>query len=266
MTNAEPLEAQNQYCTTDSQDARAQLHARFSANSRGWFRWVFDHFDLPPAAHILEIGCGSGSLWKENAERIPADWNVTLSDSAPGMLQEARRNLQGAGHEFSYALINAETIPMDGSQLDAVIANHVLYHVPDRARAISEIHRVLRPGGRLYAATSGAYHMREMSELVSRVGIEVFTEHTVFTLETGAEELSACFSDIAVDRYPDYLGVTEAEPLIDYLLSMRIGPWLDEDHLREIREIAEREIADRGAFRITKSSGLFTARKTQEGC
>ncbi len=51
--------------------------------------------------------------------------------------------------------IDAQSIPFEDETFDAVIANHMLYHVPDRPKAIAEIKRVLKPGGRLIATTIG---------------------------------------------------------------------------------------------------------------
>ena len=59
-------------------------------NPYGWFRWVFDALvKLPADARLLELGCGHGLLWKENIDRIPAGWHITLSDLSPGMLDAA---------------------------------------------------------------------------------------------------------------------------------------------------------------------------------
>src|SRR4051794_33286592 len=83
-----------QYNNASNLEARIALHARFSTNTYGWFRWLFDHIHLPPHSRILELGCGTGRLWLESADRIPEGWNVTLSDFSPGMGQEAQQNLR----------------------------------------------------------------------------------------------------------------------------------------------------------------------------
>src|SRR5689334_22369017 len=82
-----------QYRTPGNLQARIDFHVRFRTNPEDWQLWVFDRLRLPPAARILEIGCGAGTLWLENRSRIPAGWEVTLSDLSAGMLAQARRSL-----------------------------------------------------------------------------------------------------------------------------------------------------------------------------
>ncbi|MGH2459697.1 MAG: class I SAM-dependent methyltransferase [Chloroflexota bacterium] len=123
------------------------MHARFSTNPDGWHRWVFDQLQLPPRCRILELGCGPGYLWRENLDRPPPGWDVTPSNRSPGMLSEATRGLSAAARSFSFAVVDAQSIPFAAGCFDVVIANHMLYHVPDRARALAEIRRALRfPG------------------------------------------------------------------------------------------------------------------------
>ena len=53
-------------------------------------------------------------------------------------------------------------LPFEADTFDAVVANHMLYHVPDRAQALAEMQRVLKPGGQVYLATNGLAHLREL--------------------------------------------------------------------------------------------------------
>ncbi len=155
----------DQYRDSSNLDARVGIHQHFSTNPYGWFNWVFDHLlKLPEDAKILELGCGPGYLWKENVSRIPAGWNITLSDLSSGMLDAAWRNLVVTGRAFQFKEIDAQSIPFEDETFDAVIANHMLYHVPDRPKAIAEIKRVLKPGGRLIATTVGENHMNEIMD------------------------------------------------------------------------------------------------------
>jgi ubiquinone/menaquinone biosynthesis C-methylase UbiE len=152
LTDPEYLQGSH-YRDASRLNARIQLHRRFSANTYGWTRWLFDHYAFAPDSRILEVGCGPGDLWRDNADRIAAGWAITLSDFTGGMVRKARENLRAAPQRFGFAALDAQAIPFPGDTFDAVFANMMLYHVPDRARALAEIRRVLRRGGRLLVAT-----------------------------------------------------------------------------------------------------------------
>jgi SAM-dependent methyltransferase len=143
--------------------------------------------------------------------------------------------------------------------MDAVIANHMLYHVGDRRRALAGIHRLLRPGGRLYAATNGLGHMAELREPLGEHG---WNEATAFGLENGPAQLAACFGNVTVRRYPDALEVTEVEPLLAYARSMVGLTMAHPEGLARLEAAATREIRLRGAFHVTKEVGLLIARRS----
>ena len=138
---------QQQYADSANLDARVRLHSLFSENKQGWNRWVWEQFRFPEQARILELGCGPAYLWRENADRIPSGWEVMLSDFSKGMVDAARARLGDVPHAFQFAQIDAQFLPFPDGWFDGVIANHMLYHVPDRFKAIKEMQRVLKVGG-----------------------------------------------------------------------------------------------------------------------
>ena len=254
----------DQYRDSTNLEARVVIHQRFSTNSYGWFKWVFDTLaKLPGNARILELGCGHALLWKENVNRIPAEWNITLSDLSSGMLDAAWRNLVVTGRAFKFEEIDAQSIPYGDETFDAVVANHMLYHVPDRPKAIAEIKRVLKPSGRLIATTIGYGHLKELNEWLRRAsgGKAVEPMPISFTLENGAEQLQPFFSAVAFSRYEDSLHVTELEPTMDYIRSGIRANELSEDEFAKVQRDLEKELKERGRIFITKDSGLFEATK-----
>ncbi len=140
------------------------------------------------------------------------------------MLEETRRNLEKQ-RSFRFKVIDAQSIPFRDGYFDAVIANHMLYHVPDRPAALAEIRRVLKPTGHFYASTVGDRHLVEMANLVGKfdAGLASWGKKATdsFTLENGVAQLSQWFAEIKLYRYEDALEVTEAAPLVDYILSGR---------------------------------------------
>jgi ubiquinone/menaquinone biosynthesis C-methylase UbiE len=254
----------DQYRDSSNLDARAVIHRRYSMNPYGWFRWVFDALvKLPADARLLELGCGHGLLWKENIDRIPAGWHITLSDLSPGMLDAAWRNLVVTGRAFKFEEVDAQSIPYKDESFDAVIANHMLYHVPDRPKAIAEIRRVLKLGGRLFAATVGRYHLKEMMDWYQRVHISHVWESMAnpFVLENGLEQLAPFFSKVHLSRYEDNLHVTEIEPIMAYIRSGIRVRELSEAELNRLEQDLQKELNEKGSIFISKDSGLFEAIK-----
>lgn len=265
MSLNDPL-LKHQYHTDANLQARIALHQQFSTNAYPWQRWVFDHLHLSERARVLELGCGPAQLWLENQDRIPATWEIILSDFSAGMLAAARANLQQIPRSFPYQRIDAQAIPFASASFDAVIANHMLYHVPDRPRALAEIRRVLKTGGWLLAATNGRPHMQELVDLRQRllpnVDRYLFQFNRIaFTLENGAAQLAPYFTDIVLDRYEDDLIVTESAPLVAYVRSMLSGYPLLPTFNDALTDIIEKEIQKQGAFYIHKATGLFIAKR-----
>lgn len=105
----------------------------------------------------LEVGCGMGEF---AARLVEAGSEVVAIDLSPRMVELSR------AHGIDARVGDVQQLDFGDDEFDCVVANWVLYHVPDLDRALSEIARVLRPGGHLIAATVGPDNMREIWDLV----------------------------------------------------------------------------------------------------
>lgn len=248
-----------EYKNASNLNERLQCFQRFSTSGTDQYRWIFDHFNLGPSSRILELGCGPGSLWQRNLDRIPPDWTITLSDFSPGMLQEAQHNLRDSGPRFTFQVIDAQAIPLESSRFDAVIANNMLFHVPDRQRALSELHRVLKPDGHLYASTFAESSFSEIRRLMRQDRMVSWWEKLGFSLENGAEQLSFWFEHVNLYPLENTLVITEAEPLFQVIRSGIDKSDVDEESLRDLHQVVEQEITQHGALRVTAHFGLFDA-------
>jgi ubiquinone/menaquinone biosynthesis C-methylase UbiE len=264
------LQDQNYLLSSQYKDAtnfsvRVDLHRRFSVNTYGFHCWVFDHFPSGEKCKILELGCGPGFLWLSNQRRIPANWQIVLSDFSPGMLQEARQRL-GEEH-FAYQVVDAQAIPFADESFDVVIANHMLYHVPNLPQALNEIRRVLKPGGHLYATTFGREYMRELDELIVKrwpaSSWQGMGARVSFLLENGQKILAPFFAQITTYLYENALEVTEAEPLVAYVLSGSRGSLLTSEQRESLTSLVRQELTTHGTLHITTASGMFEARKAE---
>lgn len=239
------------------------LHKRFSTNPQGWFNWVFDQLSsLPANANILEIGCGTGELWKECADRLPEGWALTLTDLSDGMLDAAWRNLLVIKRGIKFEKMDTQSIPHADKTFDAVIANHMLYHVPDRKKALMEIWRVLKDDGVLFASTLGENYMHEMWDVLERIGnVKRHVVTSAFNFENGQAQLQEFFPRVELANYPDSLRVTDVDAMMAYIRSMSSTADLQEDGFRSIeRELVE-AVQKNGEFFIKKPAILFKALK-----
>ncbi len=255
----------DQYRVSSNLDTRIALHERFSTNPQGWFDWVFDTLaELPQQAQVLELGCGQGNLWRTNLARIPDGWIITLSDLSEGMLQAAWRNLvaHASGRAFKYKQIDAQSIPYPDESFEIVIANHMLYHVHERAKALQEIRRVLTPGGWLAATTVGENHIRELDGWTRQVyqGKRVRPSST-FTLENGLEQLKTVFPQVQIRNYSNELRITEVAPLIAYIRSNGPSDQLIEPAVKTLKQSLEAELLEKAALKVTIDTGLFLSQK-----
>jgi len=253
-----------QYKTPAHLTARVGLHERFSTASGSWHAWVLDQLDLRAGERVLEVGCGPGWLWRENWDRLPADLRVCLSDFSPGMLRAARAGLIGQS-SFDYADLDVQDLPLPARAFDLVVANHMLYHVPNLPRAIRELARVLRPGGRLCAATNGWQHMRELDVLLHQFDPrypepDQLAAAITYRLENAAEWLSLAFGRVEVRQRADALCVTDAAALVGYAQSMsRAMPNLIGERATELRRYFQERIDRDGGLHITKAAGVVLA-------
>lgn len=259
----DPAYLADQYKTSAKLNIRIHLHERFSTNPQGWFPWVFDQIcsGLPKSARVLELGSGSGELWVKNVSRLAPGWKLTLSDLSTGMLQRCAARL-GGQKTISWTAIDANAIPFERGCLDGVIANHMLYHVPDLDKALGEIRRVLKPGGRLFATTLGEKNLAELMALLNGFDPSMVEDFRFsddrFLMDNGASQIGRYFNTVDRLYYPDSLHVTEAKPLVDYILSGRIN--LSSTRRAVFTRYIQDEMRRRdGAIDITKIAGIFIA-------
>ena len=249
-----------QYRNSTNISARIRLHRLFSSNKQGWFPWIYEQCQITEGMKILELGCGNGRLWIENKAKLPADCEIILSDISEGMIRDVRREQSLQDDRFSFAAFDCHAIPYEDASFDLVIANHVLFYCKDVDRVCSEVGRVLKPGGRFVCGTYSVAHMQEVSRLVTqfddRITLSGENLYEHFGKENGAQALAPYFAEVDWQQYEDALIVTQAEPLIEYVLSCHgnQNQYILEKY-NKFRKYVEGQI--RNGYTITKDAGIF---------
>ncbi|MFI5315261.1 MAG: class I SAM-dependent methyltransferase [Myxococcota bacterium] len=259
LSDAEYVAAQ--YRDSANFDARARIYERYDVSPERWPRWLFPRLELRAGERLLELGCGPGTLWRDNAERIPAGLSLVLTDLSPGMLAQAHAQLAALSPQPDFREADAQALPFPDDSFDCVLANHMLYHVPDRARALREVRRVLRRGGRFTASTNAATHLLDLREALARAGLpEVGSAAGEFDLEAATREIATVLRVERVQRRDSALEVRDVETLVAYVRSG--GGVTPEDAIDRFRAHVAQQIELAGAFRIRIAAGAVTGVKS----
>lgn len=224
FTANNPDALRQMYLTDEAWRIRQETHERYSVPQVDFVTWTLDCVDWRGDETILDLGCGPGRWYPTLRTRLP-DAAYFGVDLHPGML---------TNHPAGTALTvgNALELPYADHQFDVVMANHMLYHVPDTHQAIREIRRVLKPDGLLMATTNSVHNMPELQVLLHRAVTLLVPPGTaqfqaplppsdLFTLETGTRVLSRHFYAVARYDLPSSLIFPSAEPVLAYLESSR---------------------------------------------
>jgi len=247
-----PDTIKKQYANADGLNIRIRLHQRYSINQQPYFEWVMEHYHIQPGMKVLELGCGTGVMWGQPERWLPDDARLTLTDLSEGMLAQARANVPKR-ENISFAQVDIQQIPYNDDSFDLIIANAMLYHVPDLNRALSEAARVLRPDGRFLCTTTGDNGMHSWLQAVLGEGE---SPHMPFSLQNGGPALEKHFGRVERIIREDGLAVTDVDDLVAYVRSTMsfayVRSW-PEEALRQ-RLMAEME---NGVIRIPKEYGVF---------
>ncbi|MCL2445923.1 MAG: class I SAM-dependent methyltransferase [Oscillospiraceae bacterium] len=262
-----PEQLKEQYGSSANLESRITAKRLFSTTKLGWADFLLQNFQLQPNQRVLELGCGSAVFWKHVAPKMPKGVRLTLSDASPGMIDTAKSNTNKLKFIEEYAVIDAQNIPYDENTFDIVIANYMLYHVPNVEQALREISRVLKPKGSFFAATYGKDNLKEVKDIFggfdARIQPALNDLCDVFGLENGSAYLAKYFDCVQCKRYENSLHITELKPLVDYFLSYRgmgnISEMIPEGDIPRFADYIAEVFAKNGYVGITQDEGLFVA-------
>lgn len=175
-----------------------------------------DLLELRPGQHVLDVGCGSGTLALALAQRVGPSGAVTGIDAAPEMLAAARSRAAHRRVLMRLQLAAAQALPFPDASFDAAVSSLVLHHLPeaDRPVAVAELVRVVRPGGRLVLAD-----YRPPVRPVARLVVQHALGHSMAGSDLGAVRdlaASAGVEDLRVDQTSvGWLGVVSGRRPLD---------------------------------------------------
>jgi ubiquinone/menaquinone biosynthesis C-methylase UbiE len=268
--------AQQDAAVTDKTRLATSAYAdeRHLAARQSIYQWQQPRYDLPGivveqlaevAGTVLDVGCGNGKFAARLHHDRP-DLQVIGMDISAGIL---------ANVPHPVVVADAQALPFADTSVDAVLAMHMLYHVPDIPAAISELSRILKPGGLLIASTNSDTDKRELDRLWRQAAADVLgvaegpsrvSLSSRFSLEKAPALLGRALRDVRVLDLPGRIELTDAAPAVSHLASYEA--WADQlgvpfaSTLRRAQELAEEEIAAEGSFGITCFGGILLGHRS----
>ncbi|MFH8625572.1 class I SAM-dependent methyltransferase [Streptomyces vietnamensis] len=237
------------------------------------YQWQTPRYDLPGLVaerlsdvrgRVVDIGCGNGKFI-QRLRRDRPDLSLLGLDIAPGIL---------AGVPGPVAVADATRLPLASGSVDAALALHMLYHVPDIPRAVRELARVVVRDGLVVASTNSDRDKAELDDLWQRAAGDVLgidrgpariSLGARFSLEKAPALLGEEFSRVEVVELPGTVAVRDPEPVIAHMASYRA--WADQQDvpfdttIDRARTLVADHIARHGAYEVTCLGGILVCRR-----
>ena len=156
---------------------------------------------------LLEVGCGAG--W-ELIEWVRHGMNATGIDLSPGAIELAKRNFEYNKLEADIRNANAEELPFPDNTFDIVSSMGVLHQTTSTQKAISEVYRVLKPGGEAIILLYYKYSWKILLSKLGKVNFEFAEEDAPITRLYDKKELFQLFNQFDdVHVFLDYIKATK---------------------------------------------------------
>lgn len=266
----DPAYLRYQYGDAEKLRVRQETHARYSENDASFLNWVLALLEPAPGQLVLDAGCGPGVYHPLLAARGA---RVVGVDLFAGMAREARRQVVEGRLAVLIAQAAVESLPLTDAACDRVMANHMLYHVPDQVAALRELRRVLKPGGRIVLATNAADSGAELDAVhgaaAAALGYRAEAGMSgCFTLDD-LPLVRRVFPAARVETREDFLRFPNADAALRYYASSGVDRLEelppDGSHRARLLPLVEAAvaaiIAREGVFRVSKTAGCFVAER-----
>ena len=208
----DPAAVARQYASESNLEARRSLYEHTDGPDPR--EMAFRAVAEAQPVRVLEVGGGPGELAARIAGEL--DCEVVMIDVSPRMVELAR------GRGVDARVGDVQELPFEDASFDVAVAAWMLFHVPDLDRGLTELARVLRPGGRLVAVTNAMHHLQELRDLAGAAMWE-----RVFRSEDGRATLEAHFASVERRDADGWITIEDEQVIRDFVASMQHDAELD---------------------------------------
>lgn len=259
--------------TTDDLATRIDIHQRYGA--RDIDQWMLDLLKLQPGSHILDVGCGSGKQCFSFYRYLKGDCTITGGDVSASLLAQARHENEKIKNAMEFIELDFDKrFPMKDEQFDLVSCCFAIYYARVIPFTIREMHRVLKPGGRLFTTGPMPNNKQLFYDIIRAATNKVIppmpgsSRYASQILST----IKGMFSKVDIHVFENPLVFDMVEPFMDYTrasLSEDRKLWAGffggkesfEQVMDLIRATAQQRLEKDGKLVMTKVVGGFIATK-----
>jgi len=252
-----------QYKDSSNLDIRKNFHKKYSTNPTSFTDWILSKIKFINGCRVLEVGCGTGSLWQNYPQLTDTFAELVLTDISKGMIDIAKETYV-ARKNIQIQAMDVLDMPFEDHSFDIIVANSMLYHVNDVDSALEIIHRILRDGGVFYATTFGKDgQISYINHAMFEMGLSDSKEigEISFSLENGFDLLRKHFSVVKEETYDAHLEVSEPLDLVEYIFSMSSMSHVARSNRDKMNAYFESKKDSQGILNIPVMSGMFISTK-----
>jgi len=259
--------------TTNDLLARIDIHKKYG--SRDIDQWMLHLLNPQKGSVILDAGCGSGKQCFLFYKALEGEADITGGDVSPELLEKARQENARIGNRIKIIHLDFnQRFPLDDNQFDLLTSCFAIYYSEDIPFTISEMHRVIKPGGRLFTTGPMPENKRLFYDIISEA-----TQQPIPPMPGSSrystqiyEAITRQFSRVEIHIFENPLIFEDVEPFLAYTrasLSEDRKLWRSlfehaggfEQVMGQIKAVASQRLAQEGKLVMTKVVGGYIATK-----